>query len=107
MTAIAPLQIEQTVTPYHFISYSRTEITFVDSLSRTLKKRGLDTWVDYRNLVLGRSWKEQINEGIDNADTLFIVVSKRSMASKQYATNGNELWTKASVSFSSFLRLAN
>jgi hypothetical protein len=68
-------------TPYYFISYSRQEVTFVDSFTRELEKHGVRTWVDFRNLVPGHSWQEQLDAGVANADAVLLVVSKSSMAS--------------------------
>ena len=68
-------------TPYYFISYSRQEVTFVDSFTRELEKHGIRTWVDFRNLVPGHPWQEQLDEGVANAAAVLLVVSKSSMAS--------------------------
>jgi len=77
--------------PYCFISYSRQEVTFVDSFARELEKRGVSTWVDFRNLVPGRPWQHQLDEGVDNAKTILLVVSKASMASLPV----KDEWTKS------------
>ncbi len=65
-----------------FISYSRREVGFVDALAKHLDVKGISFWLDYRSLVPGKPWKEQINEGIANADTILLVVSKASVASQ-------------------------
>src|SRR5690348_10359960 len=51
-----------------FISYSRQEVPFVDILLEELEERKIQTWLDYRSLVPGKPWLEQIISGIDNAD---------------------------------------
>ncbi len=61
--------------PYYFISYSRQEVTFVDSFARELETRGISTWVDFRNLVPGRPWQNQLDDGVNNAKTILLVVS--------------------------------
>ncbi|MEP7287303.1 MAG: toll/interleukin-1 receptor domain-containing protein [Chloroflexota bacterium] len=66
---------------YYFISYSRQEITFVDSLSQELNKRGYETWIDFQKLVPGRPWDDQLGEAIKGASAVLLVVSKASMAS--------------------------
>ena len=65
----------------HFVSYSRQELTFADSFSRRLEKSGYDVWIDFRRLVSGRQWQDQIYEGIQNATTMLLVVSQESMTS--------------------------
>lgn len=79
------------MTSHIFISYSRHEITFVDSLSRAMEERGLRPWLDFRNMVPGRPWKEQIDEAIDAASTFLLIVSKDSMQSEAVA----EEWQRA------------
>ena len=77
--------------PYCFISYSRQEVTFVDSFARELERRGICTWVDFRNLVPGRPWQNQLDEGVHNAKTILLVVSKASMTSLPV----KDEWTKS------------
>lgn len=68
--------------PNIFISYSRREVGFVDDLTQRLEKEGFKVWLDYRTLVPGTPWKAQIDAGLKGADTVILVVSKESMASK-------------------------
>jgi hypothetical protein len=68
-----------------FISYSRREAPFVDSLLRELEKRELKVWLDYRTLVPGRPWQKQIYEGLVNTEVVLLVVSQESIASKNVA----------------------
>lgn len=65
-----------------FISYSRREVPFVDTLLDALEDRGLQVWTDYQSLVPGKPWLDQILSGIDNVDIFLLVVSKASMLSK-------------------------
>lgn len=76
---------------YYFISYSRQEVTFVDSLSRELQKNGVRNWVDFRNLVPGRPWQPQLDEGVGKAEAILLVVSKASMSSRPV----KDEWTKS------------
>ncbi len=65
-----------------FISYSRRELPFVDSLLDELEDRGFKVWLDYHSLVPARPWLEQIHQGIDEAEIFILIVSKASMSSK-------------------------
>lgn len=67
---------------YYFISYSRQEVTFVDSLARELEAHGVHTWLDFRNLIPGHKWQDQLDEGVKNSAAILLVVSKASMKSK-------------------------
>ena len=67
--------------PNIFISYSRREVGFVDDLHGRLEKEGYQTWLDYRSLVPGKPWKEQIYQGIKDAKVILLVVSRASIDS--------------------------
>ena len=76
---------EETVTQNIFMSYSRRELGFVDDLVGKLEGEGYYVWLDYRVLVPGTPWKGQIEKGLNEADTVLLVVSKASLASKYVA----------------------
>jgi hypothetical protein len=67
--------------PCYFISYSRQEVTFADSFARELEKRSLCNWIDFRNLIPGHSWQEQLEDGIRSAAAVLLVASRASMDS--------------------------
>ena len=58
-----------------FMSYSRRELGFVDDLVSDLEDRKYHVWLDYRVLIPGSPWAEQIAKGLKDADTA-IGVSK-------------------------------
>ena len=68
--------------PNIFLSYSRREVGFVDQLTSRLEEAGFQVWLDYRSLIPGTPWKEQIERGLDESDVILLVVSKESIASK-------------------------
>lgn len=68
-----------------FMSYSRRELGFVDDLVSKLEEKKYDVWLDYRVLIPGAPWKEQIDKGLKESDTVLLVVSKASLASKYVA----------------------
>jgi hypothetical protein len=71
--------------PNVFMSYSRRETPFVNSLVDDLEDHGFDVWLDYRSLIPGTPWAEQIDRGIANSDVILLVVSKAAMASRYVA----------------------
>lgn len=71
--------------PNIFVSYSRREVPFVNGLVADLENDGFETWVDYRNLVPGTTWKEQLNAALDAADTLLLVISEDAVDSDYVA----------------------
>lgn len=64
-----------------FVSYSRREVGFIDDLVRNLEQVGHEVWLDYRNLIPGKPWQDQIYAGIQKADVILLVVSKASVSS--------------------------
>lgn len=75
-----------------FISYSRKDKAFVESLDAAFRKIGRDPWVDWDDIHKGEDWWISIKRGIEAADTFLFVVSPDSVASKvcwdeiEYAT---------------------
>lgn len=65
-----------------FMSYSRREVGFVDDLVSQLETKGHNVWLDYRTLVPGTPWADQIKAGLERSDTVLLVVSKASLASE-------------------------
>lgn len=69
-----------------FISYSRRELGFVDDLVGKLEGESYHVWLDYRALIPGSPWNVQIDQGLKEADTVLLVVSKAALASEYVAT---------------------
>ncbi|MDB4285755.1 toll/interleukin-1 receptor domain-containing protein [bacterium] len=81
-----------------FISYSRRQLYFAESLALHLQKEKLNVWFDLQQLQAGTVWSDGLKNGISEAKTLVLIVSKASLASsyvadewKGVATKGNQL----------------
>lgn len=59
-----------------FISYSRNELTFADSLYQDLKAQGLKVWMDIHHLQAGIPWQDQIFNALSEASTVLLIISK-------------------------------
>ncbi|MCD4687514.1 MAG: toll/interleukin-1 receptor domain-containing protein, partial [Anaerolineae bacterium] len=69
-----------------FISYSRRDLDFVQTLDAALTAKGKVTWFDQKTeplvgILPGAKWWEQIKDGIETADNFLFVISPASMAS--------------------------
>lgn len=64
-----------------FISYSHEDEGFVKRLVPDLKKEGIDVWIDYKEMHVGDSIVEKINEAIADSDYLVVVLSPASIVS--------------------------
>lgn len=65
-----------------FISYSRRDKEFVKRLHTALSEQGRDTWVDWEDIPLTADWWQEIQQGIEAADTFVFILSPDSAASK-------------------------
>ncbi|MBW4470384.1 MAG: TIR domain-containing protein [Stenomitos rutilans HA7619-LM2] len=65
-----------------FISYSRKDKDFVKALHTALAQCDRDAWVDWEDIPLTADWWQEIERGIEAADTFVFVVSPDSTASR-------------------------
>lgn len=65
-----------------FISYSRRNKEFVQELHSALERTGREIWVDWENIPVAVDWWEEIQLGIELADTFVFVLSPDSADSK-------------------------
>lgn len=64
-----------------FISYSRTNEAFARKLAIALSELGADVWIDIEDIPVGMKWSSAIQEGLDSADAMLLIVSPASMES--------------------------
>jgi formylglycine-generating enzyme required for sulfatase activity len=64
-----------------FISYSRKNIEFVKKLAAAMQEHGLDFWVDWDGIPPTVDWMNEIQKGIEEADTFLFVISPDSITS--------------------------
>ena len=65
-----------------FISYSRKDKDFIRVLADRLDKHEITYWVDWEGIPLAADWWNEIQIGIDNADSFIFVISEDSVTSK-------------------------
>ena len=65
-----------------FVSYSRTDLSFVKQLASDLKSAGLDVWYDVSRLGGGERWMREIETAIRNSEFLIVVLSPDSVISE-------------------------
>lgn len=65
-----------------FISYSRRDKVFVQTLNQALEESKYDTWIDWQDIPLTADWWEEIKSGIEAAHTFIFVMSPDSVNSK-------------------------
>ena len=65
-----------------FISYSRKDKAFVQSLNDALDNAGVQAWVDWEGIELASDWMEKITTAIQSHDAFIFVISPNSIKSK-------------------------
>lgn len=68
--------------PHVFLSYSRQDTEFVETLERDLNTRGIATWRDTSSIVGGEEWYKAIVLGIHDAYAMIQVVTPAADLSK-------------------------
>lgn len=64
-----------------FISYSRKDSAFVRRLFDGLKARGKEVWADFEDIPKAADWWQEIQAGINAADSFVFVISPDSVRS--------------------------
>lgn len=70
-----------------FISYPRHDATFVEQLGGALQARGIDAWIDRREITPTADWLQRIVQGIVQSEVL------EDGLSAQEIENGFGSWT--------------
>lgn len=65
-----------------FVSHSSQDKNFVDLLIHVLDFHHIQTWYDSHDIEHGKKFIEEIQNGIEKADCLIVVISKNSLNSK-------------------------
>lgn len=65
-----------------FISYSRVDEAFARRLATSLSNAGATVWLDLEDIPAGMNWRTAIQEGLDTADLMLVIISPDSMASQ-------------------------
>jgi WD40 repeat protein len=65
-----------------FVSYSRSDESFVRELVDELTTRGKTAWVDFEGIPPSAEWLAEIHKGIESSDSFLFVISPRSAASE-------------------------
>ncbi len=68
-----------------FVSYSRQEFYFADSVVAVLQAAGHTVWFDVQQLSPGLDWKQGIKQGLWGCDALVLIASRASIASGNVA----------------------
>ena len=65
-----------------FLSYAHKDNHYRKQVQKALEKRGLSVWVDDRGISPGESWQAAIQEAIDNACVVVVILSPDAKESR-------------------------
>ena len=66
---------------YIFVSYSRKQMYFAESVTLHLQQAGFDVWFDLQKLGPGVDWSSSLKDGYTNCEKLVLIASKAAIAS--------------------------
>jgi hypothetical protein len=62
-----------------FVSYSRNDYYFAESLASHLSRRGIRAWLDVRDLTPGALWERDLETALDAATCVILVATPESL----------------------------
>jgi hypothetical protein len=65
-----------------FISYAHKDQVWADAYADSLRDCGYEVWFDRKNIRLTEKWEKEIADGIDQADTVHVIVTEALKQSK-------------------------
>lgn len=65
-----------------FLSYAHKDNHYRKQVQKALEKRGLSVWVDDRGISPGVSWQEAVQDAIDNACVVVVILSPDAKESR-------------------------
>lgn len=74
-----------------FLSYSRKQFYFAESLMLRLERRRVSVWFDTHRIHAGADWRKSIDQGLAACTSLVLIASHEALASKDV----NYEWTTA------------
>ncbi|MDJ0508904.1 MAG: TIR domain-containing protein [Crocosphaera sp.] len=65
-----------------FIAHGETDEQITDIISRNLRRECLTIWLDKIDISTGKTFQDEINKGIEEADNIIYLISPESLQSK-------------------------
>jgi hypothetical protein len=64
-----------------FISYSRAQFYWAESIAFALRQKGVRVWFDTQHLLSGTDWEKGIQQGLQSSSELILIASPAALAS--------------------------
>lgn len=65
-----------------FISYARKYEEFARKIAASLSGVGVKVWLDVQSIPAGMNWSHAIQEGLDTADMMIVIITPESLESR-------------------------
>ncbi|MDF2448078.1 MAG: hypothetical protein K0R26_582 [Bacteroidota bacterium] len=67
-----------------FISYAAEDFQYADKLHKFLSENGFEPWMDKKDLLPGQNWDLMIQEALQKADFILLLLSSTSVGKRGY-----------------------
>ena len=65
-----------------FVSYSSKDRPFALGLTKELQNLGVNVWIDQLGIKLGQNWDSAIDDALESADTVILIISPTAVSSQ-------------------------
>ncbi|OUR92410.1 hypothetical protein A9Q87_08025 [Flavobacteriales bacterium 34_180_T64] len=65
-----------------FVSYSSKDRPFALGLTKELQNLGANVWIDQLGIKLGQNWDNAIDDALESADTVILIISPTAVSSQ-------------------------
>ncbi|MEH6535472.1 MAG: toll/interleukin-1 receptor domain-containing protein [Psychroserpens sp.] len=65
-----------------FVSYSSKDRPFALGLTKELQSLGANVWIDQLGIKLGQNWDNAIDDALESADTVILIISPTAVSSQ-------------------------
>lgn len=73
-----------------FLSHSRLDRDFADSIAQTLRNHGIPVWYSQTNILGAQQWQDEIGQALRRCDWFVVILSPNSVKS---------MWVKRELMF--------
>jgi MoaA/NifB/PqqE/SkfB family radical SAM enzyme len=67
-----------------FICYSHEDLGHAKQIHQEIEKRGISVWIDYKDIIPGQNWQEEINKAIRECTYFIALLSKKSVSDRGF-----------------------
>jgi hypothetical protein len=85
--AVRPEAADDPAVAKTFISYSRSDVSLVESIIEKLSNRGIECWVDRQKIRAGTAWPRELYTALESCGNVIVFLSPNSARSDSWVPN--------------------